>query len=76
MAKTDLITNNATEIVGSLLSEPGDKMTLHTRNIDLEARVTPSGRQVVKMTDGVNKRSAVRYSTGKVVITDVPGTDK
>ena len=45
-----------------MLSKPGDMMT---------ARITPSGRKVIKIitNNGNNKYSATQYSTGTVVET-------
>jgi hypothetical protein len=70
MANNGLI-NRIGGFFGNLLSKPGDHMELHSGNTDLQARVTQTGRQVIKMTDGITKKSAVRYSSGKIVTTEV-----
>jgi len=50
----------------TLLRNPGDK---------IEARITPAGRQVVKLVQNrggeVIKRSATKYASGKIVETIV-----
>lgn len=43
-----------------ILSNPGD---------ELFARITPTGRQVVKVKKNGKKASATRYKTGKTVYT-------
>ena len=52
--------------VNTLLRNPGDKV---------EARITPTGRQVVKLVQNqgpeVIKKSATKYASGKIVETIV-----
>lgn len=43
-----------------ILSKPGD---------ELYARITPTGRQVVKIKKNGKKASATRYKTGKTIYT-------
>ncbi len=53
---------------GNLLKRPGDK---------LEAKVTPTGRQVLKIATNQVKKSAVRYpKTGTIVETIVHKSKK
>ena len=50
-----------------IITDPGDK---------LEARVTENGRQVINVTKGDAKFSAVRYPNGRIVETRsyIPGS--
>ena len=46
--------------IGNLIHNPGDS---------LSARVTPTSRQVLKLTSGTTKYSATRYPNGTIVET-------
>ncbi len=62
MGNFAIIKNAIDGLFGAFLSKPGDSFS---------ARVTPSGRQVVKISKGDIKQSAVRYPNGTVVETRV-----
>ena len=63
---TDSYPDQIIDLVGEAKQNPGDK---------LEARITPTGRQVVKLVQNqgpeVIKKSATKYASGKIVETIV-----